>query len=122
MYDTNSDCLYVFGGKRITACEYYSFRDKKVYNLPDLITDRANASFIISNNKIFGFFGFCYSKNNYARNIEYMDLNSKDRWFELKNIEFLTGGISFDTESVSTMYYRQNPNEILIYCGIQGDD
>ena len=122
MYDTNSDCLYVFGGKRITACEYYSFRDKKVYNLPDLITDRANASFIISNNKIFGFFGFCYSKNNYARNIEYMDLNSKDRWFELKNIEFLTGGISFDTESVSTMYYRQNLNEILIYCGIQGDD
>ena len=25
-------------------------------------------------------------------------------------------------ESVSTMYYRNNPNLIFIYCGIQGDD
>ena len=122
MYDTDIDCLYVFGGKKIRSCEYYSFREKKVYKLPDLITDRANASFIVSNNKIYGFFGFCYSKNNYAKNIEYMDYYKKDTWFELKNIEILSSGISFDTESVSTMYYMHNPNKILIYCGIQGDD
>ena len=122
MYDTDIDCLYVFGGKKIRSCEYYSFREKKVYKLPDLITDRANASFIVSNNKIYGFFGFCYSKNNYAKNIEYMDYYKKDTWLELKNIEILSSGISFDTESVSTMYYMHNPNKILIYCGIQGDD
>ena len=122
MYDTNNNCLYVFGGKKITSCEYYSFKDKKVYKLPDLITDRANASFIISNNKIFGFFGFSYSKNNYARTIEYMDYYKKDRWIELKNIEFLKEDISFDIESVSTMYFRQNQNQILIYCGIQGEE
>ncbi len=122
MYDARNNCLYVFGGKKITSCEYYSFLDKKVYKLPDLITDRANASFIVSNNKIFGFFGFSYGKNSYAKTIEYMDYIKKDKWFELNNINFLKNDISFDTESVSTMYFRQNPDQILIYCGIQGDD
>ena len=122
MLDTKSNCIYVFGGKKINSCEFYSFNDKKVYKLPDLITDRANASFIISNNKIFGFFGFSYSKNNYAKSIEYIDYTKKDKWVELKNIQFLKPDISFDTESVSTMYYRQNPNQILIYCGIHGEE
>ena len=122
MLDDNSNCLYVFGGKKIKSCEYYSLTDKKVYKLPDLTTDRANASFIISNNKIYGFFGFSYGKNGYARTIEYMDYYKKDKWIELTNIELLKNDISFDTESVSTMYYRQNPNQILIYCGIQGED
>ena len=122
MLDTKSNCLFVFGGKKITSCEYYSFSDKKVYKLPDLITDRANASFIVSNNKIYGFFGFSYSKDNYAKTIEYIDYNKKDKWHELENIKFLKENISFDTESVSTMYFRQNQNQILFYCGIQGDE
>ena len=122
MYDENKNCIYVFGGKKINSCEYYSFKDKKVYRLPNLITDRANASFIISNNKIYGFFGFSYSKNGYAKSIEYMDFTKKDRWFELKNIKLLKQDISFDIESVSTMYYRQNQSQILIYCGIQGEE
>ena len=122
MYDENKNCIYVFGGKKINSCEYYSFKDKKVYRLPNLITDRANASFIISNNKIYGFFGFSYSKNGYAKSIEYMDFTKKDKWFELKNIKLLKQDISFDIESVSTMYYRQNQSQILIYCGIQGEE
>jgi hypothetical protein len=122
MYDTISNCLYVFGGKKITSCEYYSFNDKKIYKLPDLIYDRANASFIVSNNKIYGFFGFSYSKDTYSKTIEYIDYNRKDKWVELKNIQLLKDDISFDVESVSTMYYKQNQNQILIYCGIQGED
>ena len=122
MFDQNNNSLYVFGGKKINSCEYYSFKDKKVYKLPDLVTDRANASFIVSNNKIYGFFGFSYSKNNYAKNIEYIDYYKKDKWYELNNIGFLKSDINFDTESVSTMYYRQNQNQILIYCGIQGEE
>ena len=122
MLDMDSNCLFVFGGKKITSCEYYSFSMKKVFKMPDLITDRANASFIISNNKIFGFFGFSYGKNTYANTIEYIDYNRKDKWYELKNIQFLKNDISFDTESVSTMYYMHNQNQILIYSGIQGDD
>ena len=120
--DTTSNCLYVFGGKNIKSCEYYSFNDKKVFKLADLIIDRANASYIVSNNKIFAFFGFCYSKNTYSNSIEYMDYIRKDRWIELRNIQLLKNNISFDMESVSTMYYKNNQNLILIYCGIQGDD
>ena len=122
MYDTFGNCLYVFGGKKIKSCEYYSFNDKKVYKMPDLIYDRANASFIVSNNKIFGFFGFSYSKDTYSKSIEYIDMSKKDKWVELKNIQLLKDDISFDIESISTMYYRQNPSQILIYCGIQGDN
>ena len=121
-FDSGNDALFVFGGKKIKSCEYYSFKDKKIYKLPDLNLDRANASYIISNNKIFAFFGFCYSKNTYCNNIEYIDYTKKDRWYELSNISLLKNDISFDIESVSTMYYRNDPNLILIYCGIQGDE
>ena len=122
MYDEYDRCLYVFGGKNINSCEYYSLFDKKVYSLPDLNIDRANASFIISNNKIFGFFGFSYDEDSYAKTIEYIDIKKKDRWVELNNIKFLKKNINFDIESASTMYYKQNMNKILIYSGIQGED
>ena len=121
-FDSISNCLYVFGGKNIRTCEYYSFNDKKINKLPDLITDRANASYIISNNKIFAFFGFSYIKNTYCNSIEYIDYSRKDRWIELRNIQLLKNNISFDMESVSTMYYKNNKNLILIYCGIQGEE
>ena len=120
--DNNSNCLFVFGGKNIKSCEYYSFNDKRIYKLPDLTTDRANASYIVSNDKIFAFFGFNYSRNTYCNSIEYIDYIRKDRWLELKNIQLLKNNISFDMESVSTMYYNNNPNLIMIYCGIQGDE
>ena len=121
-FDNASNSLYVFGGKNIRSCEYYSFKDKKIYLLPELNIDRANASYIISNNKIFSFFGFCYTKNSYCNNIEYIDYTKKDRWIELKDITLLKKDISFDIESVSTMYYKNDKNLILIYCGIQGDE
>ena len=121
-FDNASNFLYVFGGKNIRSCEYYSFKDKKIYLLPELNIDRANASYIISNNKIFSFFGFCYTKNSYCNNIEYIDYTKKDRWIELKDITLLKKDISFDIESVSTMYYKNDKNLILIYCGIQGDE
>ena len=122
MYDTNKNCLYVFGGKKSVSCEFYSLSDKKIYQLPDLISDRANSSFIISNNKIYGFFGFSYEKETYVKTIEYIDYIKKDKWIELNNIGLLKNNISFDIESVSTMYHKQNTNQILIYSGIQGDD
>ena len=76
LYDDKNDILFVFEGKKMKSCEYYNFKDKKIYEMPDLIidrADRANASFVISNGKIFGFFGFSYEKNNYTNNIEYID-------------------------------------------------
>ena len=122
MFDNNENCIYVFGGKNIISCEYYSFYDKKVYNLPNLNIDRANSSFIISNNKIFAFFGFSYENDDYVRTIEYIDYYKKDRWIELNNITLLKNDITFDVESVSTMYYKQDVSKILIYSGIQGED
>ena len=62
MYDTNKNCLFVFGGKKSTSCEYYSISDKKVYQLPDLISDRANSSFIISNIKYMDFLDLVMKK------------------------------------------------------------
>ena len=120
--DDTYNCLYILGGKKIKTCEYYSFQDKKIYKLPDLTIDRANASYIVSNNKIFAFFGFSYSKNSYSNSIEYLDNNKRDKWQELNNINFLKNNITFDIESISTMYYKNDTNMILIYCGIQGDD
>jgi hypothetical protein len=122
MYDQSSKCLYVFGGKNITSCEYYSLYEKKVYKLPNLNSDRANSSFIISNNKIYGFFGFSYKNETYVKTIEYIDYNKKDKWIELSNIKFMKKDIAFDVESVATMYYKQDKNKILIYSGIQGED
>ena len=122
MLDKEYNRLFVFGGKNTYSCEYYSFNDKKVINLPDLNYDRANASFIICNNKIYGFFGFSYNKNNYTGNIEYIDNKKLDKWCELKNINYLNKEISFDVESVSTLHYKENLDKILIYAGIQGDN
>ena len=122
LYDTNKNCIFVFGGKKSNSCEYYSINEKRICKLPDLITDRANASFIISQNKIFGFFGFSYGKDTYARSIEYIDYNKKDKWIELNNIKLLKNNIFFDIESASTMYYKQNKDQILIYSGIQGEN
>ena len=122
LYDDKNNILYVFGGKKIKFCEYYNLNEKKIYKMPDLTIDRANASFIISNNKIFGFFGFSYEKNNYANSIEYIDYETKEKWIELNNINLLQKDITFDIESMATLYYKNNEDEIMIYCGIKGDD
>ena len=121
-YDEKNLRIYILGGKKTTNCEYYSLEEKKVYLLPNLNKDRANGSFIISQNKLFGFFGFCYSKDNYVNTIEYLDLEKMDNWKELNNIKYLNDNILFNVESVATMYYKNNKNKILIYCGIQGED
>ena len=121
-YDEEKKYIYILGGKNTTHCEYYSLEEKKVYKLPNLNKDRANGSFIISQGKLFGFFGFCYSEENYVNTIEYLYLEKKDKWCELNNIVFMKENILFNIESVSTMYYKNDKNKILIYCGIQGED
>ena len=122
MLDKESNRLFVFGGKNTCSCEYYSFNNKKISLLPDLNMDRANASFIICNEKIYGFFGFSYNKNNYAGSIEYIDYKKLDKWYELKDINYLNKEIAFDIESVSTLLLRENKDKIMIYCGIKGDN
>jgi len=122
LLDKEYNRLFVFGGKETTKCEYYSFNDKKVYDVPDLIIDRANGSFIICNNKIYGFFGFSYKNNKYCGNIESIDNKKLDRWSEVKNINILNEKLNFEVESVSTINYKEDKDKILIYAGIQGDN
>ena len=122
LLDKEFNRLFVFGGKETTVCEYYSFNDKKLYSVPSLTIDRANGSFIICNNKIYGFFGFSYKNNKYCGTIEVIDNRKLDKWSEVKNIKFLKENISFDVESVSTIIYKEDENKILLYAGIQGDN
>ena len=122
LLDKEYNRLFVFGGKKTRSCEYYSFNDKKIYSIPDLTIDRANASFILCNNKIYGFFGFSYKNDKYCGNIEFIDNIKLDRWSELKNITKLNENINFEVESVSTIIYKEDNNKILLYAGIQGDN
>ena len=89
--------------------------------MPDLTTDRANSSFIISNNKIYGFFGFSYKNNKYCRTIEYIDKDNLDKWFEIKKINTLNENINLEVKNISTVHYKEN-NKILLYNGTQGDN
>ena len=122
LLDKEFNRLFVFGGKETTKCEYYSFNDKKLYDMPDLTIDRANGAFIICNNKIYGFFGFTYKNNKFCGNIEYIDHKKLDKWTEVQDINILNDKISFEVESVSTINYKENKDKILIYAGIQGDN
>ena len=122
LLDKEFNRLFVFGGKQTTMCEYYSFNDKKVYNMPSLTIDRANGSFTFCNNRIYGFFGFSYRNNKYCGTIESIDNKKLDRWSEIKNIKLLNENISFDVESVSTIGYQEDNNKILLYAGIQGEN
>ena len=118
----SENILYVFGGEKSKSCEYYSLIDKKINELPDLNTDRANASFIILNNKIYGFFGFSYNSDTFANNIEFLNLDTKDKWEILTDIKMLKNNIEFNMESISTIYDKNNPNKVMIYSGIQGEN
>ena len=124
LLDKEFNRIFVFGGKNTKKCEYYSFNDKKISSMPELIIDRANGSFILCNGKIYGFFGFSYKNNKYCGNIEYIDIKKLDKFIEVKNIKILNDNINtnFDIESVSTINYNEDKNKILIYCGIQGEN
>jgi hypothetical protein len=122
LLDKEYNRLFVFGGKETVECEYYSFNDKKLYTVPELTTDRANASFTLCGGKIYGFFGFSYKKNKYCGSVEIIDHKKLDKWSEVKNIKILNDKISFDVESVSTISYKEDNNKILLYAGIQGDN
>ena len=122
MLEKEYNRLFVFGGKNTLSCEYYSFIDKKVNIIPDLNKERANASFVSCNDKIYAFFGFSYEKNNYSESIEYIDNKKLDKWYELKNINIINKEVTLDVESISTIPMKDNSDKILIYAGIKGEN
>ena len=121
LLDKNKNRIFVFSGKNTKTCEFYSFKDKTIYKIGDMIMDRANASFVISDNKIYGFFGFSYQKDNYANSIEFVDYDKLEKWEEM-NLNNLKSEIRFDIESVGTIKFGNESNKIIIYSGIQGEN
>ena len=124
LLDKKNNRIFVFSGKNTKTCEFYSFKDKNIYKIGDMVTDRANASFVIDDNKIYGFFGFSYQNDNYANSIEFIDYNKLEKWEEM-NINIFkfnpSNEIRFDIESCGTIKFG-NDNKIIIYSGIQGEN
>ena len=61
-------------------CELFSFDNKEIKELPNLNFDQFNSFFIISNDRIYGFFGFSFKKGKYLFNIGYIDKKKLDKW------------------------------------------
>ena len=53
--------------------------------LPEMTVERSESSYIIIDDKyLYAFFGYCCPKAKYLDSIEYLDLNSNDKWELLK--------------------------------------
>ena len=72
--------IFAFSGKNTKKCEFYSFLNKKIIEIPDLNIDRINASYCIINNKIFCLFGYSCINNKYLNYIEIIDYKKMDKW------------------------------------------
>ena len=121
LLDEENNKIIIIGGKNATICESYAFDTNELKEMPNLNVDRSNTSFIISNNKIFGFFGYSYKKGKYLYNIEYINKNTLDKWEIIElNVEFKKDLLPFHLKNISTFIYDHDPNKIMIYGGKQG--
>ena len=115
LLDRKYNRLFVFGGKNNRICEYYSFNDKKIYLIPELTSDRINASFTIHDNKIYCFFGYSHTSKKYINTIEYIDIEKLDKW----NIILMKDYNKYYIENLATLTFKEEPKYIYLYCGIK---
>ncbi len=126
--------IYIFSGKFNKKVESYNYKEKIIEELPECNIERSNATFSLLNDKIFGFFGFCYPQLIYNQSIEFIDLNNSNCWkyilinneknYLIKNISsicfnndntiIILGGIKNDNEFISNLIYEYNINENII--------
>ena len=120
LLDQENNRILIFGGKT-NICEIFSFDTEEVKEIPNLNFDRASASYIISKDKVFGFFGFSFKKGKYLYNIEYINKNILDKW-EVIDLNFKSkeDELSFHLKNISTFNYENDQNKIIIYGGKQG--
>jgi len=120
LLDQENNRILILGGKT-NICESFSFDTEEVKEIPNLNFDRATASYIISNDKIVGFFGFSFKKGKYIYNIEYINKNTLDKWEVIDlNINSKEEELSFHLRNISTFNYENDQNKIIIYGGKQG--
>ena len=117
LLDKSNKKIFILSGNDNNICEYFDINNEIIYK-NELIYDRADASFCITSNKIYGFFGYSYKKNEYLLNIEYIDKYLLDKWYEinLKNIE------NIFIKNISLYYNKNEPNNIIIYGGKTQND
>ena len=121
LLDKENNQILVIGGKNSVSVESLCLVSKEIKELPNLNFDRCNASFNISNNKIFGFFGFSFKKGKYLFNLEYIDKNKMDKWSTIElNFESKKEIFPFHLKYISTFIKEDNPEKIIIYGGKQG--
>ena len=126
--------IYIFSGKYNKKVESYNYKENIIKELPECNIERSNATFSLLNDKIFGFFGFCYPQLIYNQSIEFIDLNNSNCWkyilinneknYLIKNISsicfnndntiIILGGIKNDNEFISNLIYEYNINENII--------
>jgi hypothetical protein len=120
LLDQENNRILILGGKT-NICESFSFDTEEIKEIPSLNFDRATASYIISKDKIIGFFGFSFKKGKYIYNIEYINKNSLDKWEVIDlNINSKEEELSFHLRNISTFNYENDQNKIIIYGGKQG--
>ena len=116
LIDAENNRVFIFGEKK---GEYYSFSDKKIYEIPELHFDRIKASFILYNNKIYCFFGYSKLNKKYNNTIEYIDIQKLDEW------KIITEVNDFDNsyiEKLATATFKEEPDYIYLYCGIKNNE
>ena len=123
--------IYIISGKFNRKVESYNYKEKIIEELPECNIERSNATFSLFNDKIFGFFGFCYPQLIYNQSIEFIDLYNSNCWkyilinneknYLIKNISsicfnnenkiIILGGTKNDNEFISNLIYEYNINE-----------
>ena len=111
LLDLEKDRIFVFSGKNTKKCEFYSFKEDKIIEIPELNIDRINASYTKINNKIFCLFGYSCNKNQNLNCIETIDCEKLDKW------EKIIISIKFDFifERNLNIIFNKELNNIYLY-------
>ena len=119
LLDKENGKIYVFGGINSNSCECYNINSSKVEELPNLNIDRADSTFIILDNKIFGFFGYSHKKDEIITSLEYTNIYKLDKW---NIVEIENDDLDFYSLNIPLLNLEINPNQIYIYCAKKGKD
>ncbi len=111
LLDEENDRIFVFSGKNITKCEYFSFTQNKVIEIPELNIDRVNASFFIKNHIIYCFFGYSHNNNQYVKNIEFINCKLMKQWEN----KYLNYNFEFNIERCANISYNEDINKVYLY-------
>ena len=124
LLDEEQKRIFALSGKYTNKCEYFSFIDMNIHEIANLNIDRANATFTLTDDNIFCFFGFCYSENIVLNDIEIIDNKNLNKWEIIPNLKlFRCNSNDLMIESLGGIYNQKfTRNKIILYNGIVGNN